>query len=156
MNSTILLTVDCARRDTSVVDMVRDIARRDFDRVVVLHVHELVVGRFGRIQVDCGEGEGERVAAEAVERLTGAGIAAEADIRKSLVGGVARTIVAAADDCDAAMIVLGASGAHDIAHLPLGSVSLRVLHLAMRPVLIVPRKRTARDAPRRTVVATAD
>ena len=37
--------------------------------------------------------------------------------------------------------MLGARGRHDLPHLPLGSVSHRLLHAANRPVLIVPRPR---------------
>jgi hypothetical protein len=37
--------------------------------VIVRHVHELAVGRFGRLRVDCGEGDGERVVAAIAARL---------------------------------------------------------------------------------------
>ena len=40
--------------------------------------------------------------------------------------------------CDARIIVLGSSSRTDLPHLPFGSVSHRLLHLARRPVLIVP------------------
>lgn len=139
MNKTIVLAVDTAECSAAAVGMVRDLLRGRQDKVLVLHVHEFAVGRFGRIQVDCAEGEGERAAADAVATLTGAGTTAVADIRKCPVGGVARTIVSAADGCDAQMIVLGSATTHDLPHLPFGNVSLRVLHLASRPVLIVPR-----------------
>lgn len=35
--------------------MTKEIAHDD-DKVIVLHVHEFAVGRFGRIQVDCADG----------------------------------------------------------------------------------------------------
>jgi len=37
------------------------------------------------------------------------------------------------------MIVLGSASTHDVPHLPFGYVSLRLLHLATKPVLIVPK-----------------
>ena len=89
--------------------------------------------------MDCDEGEGERVVAGTVDRLTAAGIAAMADVRKIPVGHIARTIVEVADELDVRMIILGSSTAHDVPRLPFGSVSLRLLHQSSRPVLLVPR-----------------
>jgi nucleotide-binding universal stress UspA family protein len=40
------------------------------------------------------------------------------------------------------MIVLGSSNRTDLPHIPFGSVPHRLLHLARRPVLIVPRQET--------------
>ena len=139
MNKTILLAVDTTSHTAAAADMARDLAAGTGDRVVVLHVHEFAIGRFGRIQVDCDEGEGERVVAGTVDRLTAAGIAAMADVRKIPVGHIARTIVEVADELDVRMIILGSSTAHDVPRLPFGSVSLRLLHQSSRPVLLVPR-----------------
>jgi nucleotide-binding universal stress UspA family protein len=139
MNKTILLAVDTTSHTVAAADLARDLAAGNGDRVVVLHVHEFAIGRFGRIQVDCGEGEGEKVVAEIVGRLSDAGIAAEGDVRKTQVGQIARAIFAAADELDARMIVLGSASTHDVPRLPFGSVSLRLLHLSTRPVLLVPR-----------------
>jgi hypothetical protein len=47
--------------------MTRDLCRDSGDHAIVLHVHEFATGRFGRIQVDCGEGEGEGVVAKTVD-----------------------------------------------------------------------------------------
>ena len=71
--------------------------------------------------------------------LRSAGISAEGDIREAEFGHISRRILEIADDHDARIIVLGARGRHDVPHLPLGSVSHRLLHGANRPVLIVPR-----------------
>lgn len=139
MNKTILLAVDTTSHTTAAADMARDLAAGTGDRVVVLHVHEFAIGRFGRIQVDCGDGEGERVVAEIVDHLRGSGVKVDADIRKTPVGHIARTIAGVGDEIDARMIILGSTSAHDVPRLPFGSVSLRLLHTSSRPVLIVPR-----------------
>jgi nucleotide-binding universal stress UspA family protein len=139
MSKTILLAVDTTSHTSAAADLAGDLARGTGDPVVVLHVHEFAVGRFGRIQVDCGDGEGERVASEIVDRLTAAGIATTVDIRKTAVGHIARAICAAADELDARMIVLGSSSAHDVPRLPFGSVALRLLHQSTKPVLLVPK-----------------
>ncbi|HUZ51962.1 MAG TPA: universal stress protein [Streptosporangiaceae bacterium] len=153
MSKTILLAVDTTSHTAAAADMVRDLAAATGDRVVVLHVHEFAVGRFGRIQVDCGDGEGEKVAAEIVDRLTGAGVDAQADIRKTPVGHIARTISGVADEMDVRMIVLGSGSAHDVPRLPFGSVSLRLLHTASTPVLIVPKSLAPAPEPATTVAA---
>ncbi len=139
MSKTILLAVDAARHVQAAADMTRELSRDSGDQVVVLHVHEFAVGRFGRIRVDCGDGEGEQLVTGVVNDLRSAGISAEGIIREADFGHISRRILDIADDYDARIIVLGARGRHDLPHLPLGSVSHRLLHGAHRPVLIVPR-----------------
>jgi nucleotide-binding universal stress UspA family protein len=158
VNKTILLAVDPSSRTAAAADMARDLAAGTGDRVVVLHVHEYAIGRFGKIQVDCGEGEGEQVVFKIVDRLAVAGIAALADIRRTPVGHIARAISDVADELDVRMIILGSSGAHDVPRLPFGSVSLRLLHRSSKPVLLVPPATVSVKehvtAPRTTVAAT--
>jgi nucleotide-binding universal stress UspA family protein len=146
MSKTIVLAVDVARGEperhvAQAVEVARDLARDTGDRVVVLHVHEFATGRFGRLQIDCGEGEGERVAGDVVSRLTEAGVKAEAEIREAEYGHIARRILAAADEHDARVIVIGSRSSADLPRLPFGSVAHRLLHLAHRPVMVVPGKR---------------
>lgn len=158
MNKTILLAVDTTSHTAPAADMARDLAAGTGDRVVVMHVHEFAIGRFGRIQVDCGDGEGESVVSGIVDRLTAAGITAVADIRKTPVGHIARTIGDVADELDARMIILGSSSTHDVPRLPFGSVSLRLLHQSSKAVLIVPRAPAPAkehvSAPQTTVAAS--
>jgi nucleotide-binding universal stress UspA family protein len=142
MSKTILLAVDTAHHDldkhvAAAVEMIKDLVHAD-DRVVVLHVHEFAVGRFGRIQVDCAEGQGEQLVSDIVARLGSAGVKAEGSIRESDYGHVARRILAEAENCNARMLVLGSSSRTDLPRVPFGSVSSRLLHIASVPVLIVP------------------
>jgi nucleotide-binding universal stress UspA family protein len=126
--------------------MTRELSQDTGDQVIVLHVHEFAVGRFGRLQVDCAEGQGESLVAETVADLRSAGITADGTVREADFGHVARKILAVADEYDARMVVLGASGRTDMPHVPFGSVSHRLMHLAARPVLIVPRISSAAGA----------
>jgi nucleotide-binding universal stress UspA family protein len=142
MSKTILLAVDTAHHDldehvSAAVEMITDLALPD-DRVVVLHVHEFAVGRFGRIQVDCAEGQGEQLVSDIVAKLGSAGVKTEGSIREADYGHVARRIVTEAENCDARMLVLGSSSRTDLPRVPFGSVSSRLLHIASLPVLIVP------------------
>jgi nucleotide-binding universal stress UspA family protein len=150
MSKTILLAVDTARHDlgehvTAAAEMIKDLAHAD-DRVIVLHVHEFAVGRFGRIQVDCAEGQGEQLVAQIVATLGEAGLAADGAIREADYGHVARKIVAEARNCNARMLVLGSSSRTDLPWVPFGSVSSRLLHIASLPVLIVPMHGTEKTA----------
>ena len=153
MSNTILLAVDTTSHTEAAADLASSLASGTGDRVVVLHVHEFAIGRFGRIQVDCADGDGEKVVSELVDRLRAGGVTAEGDIRKTPVGHIARTIAGVADELDARMIVVGSGGTHDVPRLPFGSVSLRLLHLAARPVLIVPK--APEQGTARVPVATA-
>ena len=157
MSKTVLLAVDTTSHTAAAADLARDLAGAAGDRVVVLHVHEFAVGRFGKIQVDCADGEGERVVSEIVDHLTGSGVTAQADIRKTPVGRIARTISDVADALDVRMIILGSTSTHDVPRLPFGSVSLRLLHTATKPVLIVPRPQnsTAEHATKTAAGATS-
>jgi nucleotide-binding universal stress UspA family protein len=141
--STMLLAADTARYEpgrhvTAAVEMVGDLASKTGDRVVVLHVHEFASGRFGRMQIDCADGQGEQLASGIAQDLKNAGIQAEAEIREADYGHVARAILAAAEEHDARILVLGSSTKRDLPSITFGSVAARVLHLSKRPVLIVP------------------
>jgi nucleotide-binding universal stress UspA family protein len=144
MSKNILLAVDAAHHDPAqhvlaAAAMTRDLSRDSGDHVIVLHVHEFATGRFGRIQVDCGEGEGEGVVAKVVADLQAAGVSTEGEIRETNYGHIARAILHAAEEHDARLVVLGSSSRTDLPRIPLGSVASRLLHMATRPVLIVPR-----------------
>jgi len=143
MSTTMLLAVDAARQEagrhvTAAVDMVRDLAGKTGDHVVVLHVHEFATGRFGRLQIDCAEGQGEKLVDGIVRDLQDAGIQAEAEIREADYGHIARAIMAAAEEHDSRITVLGSTTTKDLPVIAFGSVAARLLHLSRRPVLIVP------------------
>jgi nucleotide-binding universal stress UspA family protein len=145
MSKTVVLAVDVAsgepeRNVAAAVEAARDLARDTGDKVIVLHVHEFAVGRFGRLRVDCGDGDGERVVAAIAARLGDDGVRAESVIREADYGHIAGKILATADEFDARMIVVGSRSRTDLPHLAFGSVSHRLLHLARRPVLVVPRQ----------------
>lgn len=148
MSKNILLAVDTAAHDpvrnvVAAAEMTRDLARDSGDHVIVLHVHEFAVGRYGRIRIDCAEDEGKEVVEKIVSDLRAAGISAEGEITEVNTGHVAKAILAAAKHRDARLVVLGSSSRTDLPRVPLGSVAARLLHTATLPVLIVPRPDTA-------------
>lgn len=154
MSKTVLLAVDTASHVSAAADMTRELCRDSGDNVVVLHVHEFATGRWGRMQVDCNDGEGEGIVEAITADLTGAGITASGEIREARLGQIAGDILTTAEEHDARIIVLGSSGRADIPHMPFGSVSHRLLHQARRPVLIVPRAYTAKETQPRAGAAS--
>jgi nucleotide-binding universal stress UspA family protein len=158
MSKNIVLAVDAAshnaaRHVSAAADMTRDLSRDSGDHVIVLHVHEFATGRFGRIQVDCGDGEGEGVVSRIVSDLQAAGISAEGEIRETHVGHIASAILHAAQEHDARLVVLGSSSRTDLPRIPLGSVASRLLHMATRPVLVVPRPEAHAESAQSPAVA---
>lgn len=147
MSQTMVLAVDTTSHTTAAADVAADLAGRSGDQVIVLHVHEYAVGRFGRVQVDCFDGDGEKAAADVAEKLRAAGVDARAEVRTTHVGAIAREILAAAAEHEARIIILGSTTRHDVPKLPFGSVSLRLLHHSDRPVLIVPKATHAERIP---------
>jgi nucleotide-binding universal stress UspA family protein len=145
MNRTILLAVDASAAEPSqhveAAQETLDFSKATGDKVVVLHAHEIAYGRFGRMQVDCMEGAGEKAVARIVSELEAAGITAEGVIENTDAGHIYRAILRVADEYDARMVVLGSGSRTDLPHVPFGSVASRLLHLARRPVLIVPKKK---------------
>jgi nucleotide-binding universal stress UspA family protein len=81
-----------------------------------------------------------------VSGLQGAGVSAEGEIREANYGHIAATILKVAAERGARIVVLGSSSRTDLPRIPLGSVANRLLHMATRPVLIVPRTDTPTPA----------
>ena len=146
MSKAVLLAVDARQPAPESMAVARELCHGVGDKIIVLHVHEFAIGRFGRLQVDCPEGQAERVVLEIVAALREADMTAEAEIRETHVGHIARAIVDVADEYDARFLVLGSSGRTDLPHIPLGSVSHRLLHMSRRPVMLVPRHAAGHDA----------
>ena len=144
MSKTIMLAVDTARREAgehvaAAVDMTKELAVTD-DNVIVLHVHEFALSRFGRVQVDCLDRQGEQLVSDIVADLGRSGIRASGVITEAEVSHVARAILAKAMEAGARMLVLGSSSRTDLPWVPFGSVSSRLLHISPLPVLIVPMR----------------
>jgi nucleotide-binding universal stress UspA family protein len=161
MTKTIVLAVDVAsdlpaRNVAAAVEVTRELAHDTGDRVVVLHVHEFAVGRFGRIQVDCHDGDGEKLVADIVADLKKSGVDTEGAVRDAAYGHLASGILTVVDEYDPRVLVLGARSRTDLPLLPFGSVSHRLLHLAKRPVLIVPRHADTAGASAAPEAETAD
>lgn len=78
---------------------------------------------------------GEKVTAEAVERASSHGVEVEIEL---VAERPTEALISLADKHDARAIVVGSYGEHPIKGALLGSVPHKLLHLAERPVLVVP------------------
>jgi nucleotide-binding universal stress UspA family protein len=136
MVTTILLAVDDSKHSQRAADVVRSLAEATETVVVVLHVHEIAIGRWGRLRID--DSSEDDFAASIAAGLRDAGVQASHEIREVNYREVAHSILQAADDLGAGLIVVGSRGRSDIASLTLGSVSHRLLHTSHRPILVVP------------------
>ena len=116
---------------------------------IVLHVWEpveLAAIRRGVIgmstttlerELDTSADEAARVAAEGAEIARRAGLVAEARTVQALPS-TWEAIVHAADQMEAAVIIIGSRGLRGLRSLVLGSVAQQVVQHATQPVLVVP------------------
>jgi nucleotide-binding universal stress UspA family protein len=143
VKTNILFAVDVApgfpqaRHVEGAIDMIGQLVRSDIDRVIVCHVREFSVPKLARTMRDHGGASGRRVVDEVVTRLRRAGINAGGMIREADAGRVAQTILQAAAECEARVIVIGARGRTDLPRMPL-DVATHLLHISTLPVLVVP------------------
>jgi nucleotide-binding universal stress UspA family protein len=135
MFGTILLAVDGSPHSEKAADLAARLALAGDDTVVAVQVLERPAGFPGTLGIDPPEDLGGMLASYA-EKLEAAGVKVDTDLRSSLVGHVATTLVEAAKEHDAGLIVMGSRGRSDLTALLLGTVAHKVLHLSDRPVLI--------------------
>jgi len=123
----------CAR---AAFDAALDLASLTGDRIVVAFGYE--PPGYGEEMAPYREvvrKHGEEVTAEAVERAAEAGV----DVELALVPeSPSRALESVADEHDARAIVVGSYGESPLRSAILGSTPHRLLHEAIRPVLVVP------------------
>jgi nucleotide-binding universal stress UspA family protein len=136
MFSTIVLAVDNSKHSARATEVVKQLAEATNAVVIVLHVHEIAIGRWGRLRID--DPSEDDFAAGIVAELSGAGVQARTEVREVNYRDIADAIARTADESNADLIVVGSRGRSDIGSLALGSVSHKLLHTSHRPVLVVP------------------
>jgi nucleotide-binding universal stress UspA family protein len=131
----VLLAVDGSDYSRKAIPLAIDLAKKSNGNVVVLHVREHTVDRGGTWELE-EETEADRIVTEVCRQIEEAGVAVRKEVRRSLLGHVARAIVDAAEDEGRDLIVMGSRGLSDLRGLLLGSVTHKVLQLSSRPVLV--------------------
>ncbi len=131
----ILLAVDGSPHADKAAQLAAKLAAAAGDEVVVTHVIELPPTRTGPTELEPRE-DARQLVEQCAKELAGIGVNATTDIGRAPGGRVARTLVDAADEHRAGLIVMGCRGRSDLSSLLLGSVAHEVLHHSHCPVLI--------------------
>jgi nucleotide-binding universal stress UspA family protein len=137
--TTIILGLDGSDGCRPAVPVAADVALRYGAKIVIVHIDERVAAKGGVVPVrdeDEIQAELRQVAAELSEQ----GIDTSVETLTVVLGGPAHAIEQLADQIAADLIVVGRRGHSPVVGLLLGSVALRLLGIARRPVLAVPQE----------------
>ena len=139
MFRTIVVGYDASAGSGPALDLAAQLALRDRSRLVLAHVVQQVVGKGGG-PVPVTEDEIEAEVRRRAKELEAEGLETAVDIRSTVLGGPAPVLESIADDAGADLLVVGTHGHAPITELLVGSVTHRLLHVAKRPVLVVPKR----------------
>lgn len=138
MFKTIVVGTDGSKEADSAFAMAVQLAERDNARLLVVHVQEFIGGKGGVYPLHVDEDEIMVRLRGEIEKLNARGITTDLQIDQIPFGGPAHMIADAARKADADLIVVGNKGRNPVSEIVLGNVPLRLLHIAHRPVLVVP------------------
>lgn len=138
MFSTIILGMDGSDGCLAAVPVTADLAQRYGARVVIVHVDERIAAKGGVVPVRADEDRIQAELSRCAQELSEQGIDTTAETIRVVLGGPAHAIEQLAERIEADMIVVGRRGHSPAVGLLLGSVALRLLGIAKRPVLAVP------------------
>jgi nucleotide-binding universal stress UspA family protein len=137
MSDTIVVGYDDSDGSRAALDRAVGLARRAGYTIIVVFCYEPPAARAGGAldQRDLVESLGRELLEAAQRRVAGTDVT----VRGELVNGrPVDGLIAAADQHDAAMIVVGHHGEGPLRGALLGATANKLLHLAERPVLVVP------------------
>jgi len=138
MFKTILIATDGSADGDRALALATSMTVETQSRIVVVHVVELVGGKGGVYPRAADEDDLESTIRAQVAGMQSDGVHAEVVVESVRLGGPARVIAQVADSVNADLIVVGSKGRAAVSEVLLGSVPLRLLHIAHRPVLVVP------------------
>ena len=138
MFKTIVAATDGSLDGDRAFALAQSIAREAEARLVIVHVTELVGGKGGVYPAAVNDDDIRHDIEAQAETLRADGIDASAVVRAVRLGGPAHEIADVAASVDADLIVVGTRGRSPVSGVVLGSVPVRLLHIAHRPVLVVP------------------
>lgn len=133
----ILVPVDFEEASMKAIELAKDLGAKLGSEVVLLHVYQLPVYTYPGLEPAALPGfhaEVSAAASRAVQQLSAQTGGLRALLRE---GDPANEILAAAEDENVRMIVMGTHGRRGLAHLFLGSVAEQVIRKSNVPVLTV-------------------
>jgi nucleotide-binding universal stress UspA family protein len=134
---TIVVALDGSESSDRALEHATVLAREQSSKVRVVHVIELLAGRAGG-PLHLDENETKAKIEQQTQGLVALGIDAELELHSAMAGGPAHVIADVAERLDADLIVTGTRGHTATAGILLGSVTHRLLHVARRPLLVIP------------------
>jgi nucleotide-binding universal stress UspA family protein len=137
MTNTIVWATDGSENADRALSVARTLARETGASLVVVHIVQRFATKTG-LAVHADEERVEAKLERVVEELSNEGFDATLKIVNHLGAQPAHEIANVAREVGADLIVAGTHGHAPIAGLLLGSVTLRLLHVAPCPVLAVP------------------
>jgi nucleotide-binding universal stress UspA family protein len=139
MSGPIVLALDGSDTAKAGIPIAVELAKAGGAKIVIAHVEERMATK-GRAPVQADEGQIQADLRDLVKELEGQGIEAEIELGDVMAGGsgVAHAISDIAEKSDADLIVAGSRGHSPVTELLVGGVTHRLLHIARRPVLVVP------------------
>ncbi len=134
----IVLGIDGSAHSGKATEVTAELAKAIGSEVLVLHVLERIAASKGAPATDLEmPRDAVSLAEEAAARLQKDGIKAAGKVVTAPSGRVAPEILAAAEEFNADLIVVGTRGLSDFSGLLLGSVSHKLIQHASCPVLVV-------------------
>ncbi len=137
MFKTIAVATDGSENADRALSVAKVLARENDASLVLMHVVQKYATKDG-LAVYADEEQLEGKLGELVEELTGEGLTASLEIVNHVGPQPAHEIAELAREAGADLIVVGTRGHAAVSGLLLGSVTLRLLHVAPCPVLVVP------------------
>ncbi len=138
MFKTIVIATDGSAHAERAFVLAEALAAEDKARLVVVHVTELVGGKGGVFPAAADEDEIRTDIETRVADMNRDGMTADAMTVTVHRGGPAHAIAEVADTVDADLIVVGSRGHSPASEVLLGGVPIRLMHIAHRPILVVP------------------
>jgi nucleotide-binding universal stress UspA family protein len=137
MYERILAAVDESQVAERVLAAARELAELSSGEVLVFHVWEGEPSRYKALTATSYEAA--RTMVETAEKnLVSAGVRARSEVAADLYSHTAREITGYAKACDVSVIVIGSRRRGDLTALLAGSTAHKVVHMADRPVVVVP------------------
>lgn len=138
MFKTIVLGLDGSENSKRATPVALELARQNEGRILIAHVDERMAAKGDMPSVRADEAQISSEIAHEAERISAEGVQASVETAVVVLGGPAHAIAKIAEEAGADLIVVGTRGHSSVAGLLLGSVTMRLLHIAKRPVLAVP------------------
>ena len=134
----VLVAVDGSKFSEAALAVAEGLAAKAGCAVEVVHVHEhdTIPWKAGMSLELEGTDEAKAVIDRAVERLKAHGVAASGRLVDAPTRDVPRSIIEAAEENGADLIIVGCRGLSSLTGMLVGSVSNKLIHIAKVPIIV--------------------